>query len=84
MRTQGKWETRDSRIIVVSDFSGDFEQYIGTINGNSESKANAEFICKAVNNHTPMVELLTDILTWDGILPHSQARIKSVLDDIQQ
>ncbi len=39
----------------------------------------AEYIVRAVKSYKDMAVLLQDILEWDGILPHSQTRIKAVL-----
>ena len=47
-----------------------------------DGEANAQRIVTAVNSHDAMVDLLGDILEWDGILPHSKARIQQVLDQI--
>ena len=59
-RTKGKWEAEAETITSGYDIyapkSGTAREYICTTSGHA--KANAEFICKAVNLHDELVEAL--------------------------
>ena len=39
----------------------------------------AEQVARACNAHKDLLALLSDILEWDGILPHSKTRITAAI-----
>ena len=60
--------------------------YIERLENGVYEKISLEAVCIMLKelqslraSHSALVELLEDILTWDGILPHSKTRIKETL-----
>jgi len=69
-------ETDENRFIIYNSQ----DEYVC---GVKDNEANAKRIVHCVNNFDELVNLLKDILEWDGILPHSKVRIKQAIKNAE-
>lgn len=80
--TQGKWEVSTNHL-PAADYARNLimcngKKVASTMTSRGD-KATQEANAILMAASPLMYELLQDILTWDGILPHSKTRINNVL-----